>query len=791
MDDKYSWVGTVARRLGGAYLSSRLIPGDNVRVAMTHYVFDEDLEQFDRILRFLGSEREFIDPQRFFRHYDEDSPQPIVGKSLLWTFDDGFLSAYNAAQRVLNPLGVKAIFFIPTAILDFRTHEQMKKFAHARVLFGSRPLEALRPEEYITMGAEHLQELHEQGHMILPHTHSHVRACDITTPEDVVRELMRPKLILEDLLRAPAEAVAIPVGTPSTVSTYSYRQIASVYSVCFTALGGPNTDRTDPRFLRRDSIHPWYSAEHARNVVDGIFDPYFGMRMKALHRRAGGSYLPARRAPQTEGTPVASQAAGDARTRFVARVADAFERAGVEYVFLHGYGQDRGFDSDLDVAVARSSLKLTDELIRSGAFGRVVQCLHHGVPWCRYYAVEVDEPGRRYRQLDVVCDPWGIGPDGPAVPVALSSAVLSGGMRVPEPAAETLYLAVKRARKRRYGLRDQADLARVFRRDPKGAATLLGRHLGPAGAELAEALQRRRPDVTDELDALRKRVVRLRRSPATLARRVVLDPLRIVRRLLGPTGLAVCIVGADADCESLVAGLERETDGVFRRITLLRPGPRFLPSSVPPVVRTHAGGREPHRAPTSSAPGLFAWFAFFWLDTLARWPRVTLGRARASLVIVDQGWPDIAVNPRRYGIQLPLRVIRILGRALPQPDLTLFVGASSGSSRKPGVAESQRRLDAWRVLAGHDPDDFVAVGGSTSAETTLEIALEAIGDRLAARQHDLRAPSETGDPPEGLSKSDVVVSSGAGQLLPAEARHDRRGNPPMTGTTRKEGRLSG
>jgi hypothetical protein len=89
---------------------------------------------------------------------------------------------------------------------------------------------------------------------------------------------------------------------------------------------------------------------------------------------------------------------------------------------------------------------------------------------------------------------------------------------------------------------------------------------------------------------------------------------------------------------------------------------------------------------------------------------MALGRVRASLVIVERDSPAIAANPRRHGIALPPRVIRIVGRTLPQPDLTLCVDESSGVSRN----------------------------GSTSAETTLELALAAIGDRLAARQRQVR-----------------------------------------------------
>jgi hypothetical protein len=262
-------------------------------------------------------------------------------------------------------------------------------------------------------------------------------------------------------------------------------------------------------------------------------------------------------------------------------------------------------------------------------------------------------------------------------------------MRIPEPAAEALYLAVKRARKRMYGLRDLAELRRVFRLDPEGAAEMLELHFGPVGARLARALDQGGRDVMGELEALRKRVVRRRRSPAALARRVVLAPPRIVRRFLRPTGLAVCVVGPDADCKFLADGLERETDGVFRHVTLLRPSARLLRPS--PAT---AGAASP------------AWFASLWLGTLARWPRVAVGRARASLVIVEPGSPATSVDPRRYGIALPLRVIRVVARALPKPDLTLCIDRS------------------------------------TSAETTLELALAAIGDRLAARQRHVRPRSD-------------------------------------------------
>ena len=134
-----------------------------------------------------------------------------------------------------------------------------------------------------------------------------------------------------------------------------------------------------------------------------------------------------------------------ARSRFVNDVARVFEGAGVVRS-LHGYGTASP-DSDVDLAVTRESLSTVDLLLTCGRLGRLLQRLDYDIPWCRYYAIETGEAKRRYRQVDVACDPRGIGRYGPALRVVLANTHLVDGLRIPEPAAEAFYLIVKRAKK--------------------------------------------------------------------------------------------------------------------------------------------------------------------------------------------------------------------------------------------------------------------------------------------------------------------------------------------------------
>jgi peptidoglycan/xylan/chitin deacetylase (PgdA/CDA1 family) len=281
--------GNLFRRAGLARLARATTAHDNFRITLTHYVRDEDLPQFKRIVRALVERRRPIALEDVYAYYDRESPRRIEGQRLLMTFDDGLLSSFRATQEVLNPLGIKATFFVPTRILDLEDREEMRQFFWNEVYHRRRPIAALRPEEYETMSVEHLRELRRQGHSVLPHTHSHVNLSDIADEESVERELRAPKARLEDALQSSAPGFAFPVGTERVVSAFAYQNVRRIYSFCFSGLIGINTATTDPFFLYRDCVHPFYSVEHVRNIADASYDLFYRLKMRRLKRRSNSA----------------------------------------------------------------------------------------------------------------------------------------------------------------------------------------------------------------------------------------------------------------------------------------------------------------------------------------------------------------------------------------------------------------------------------------------------------------------------------------------------------------------
>lgn len=190
MNNRFIFYGQVFRFCGLPWLARAFQRTPNIRVSFTHEVCIVDAEKFCQNTRYLLRTRESVSPELFFEILD--GHRPLHKKSFLMTFDDGFLSSYQAVKKFLDPVGIKAIFFVPTAIIGLRGEESMRRFAADNIYYAPELAGSLIPEQWQFMTAEHLKDLDANGHMICPHTHSHVFLRDIRKHATAQTELVRP-----------------------------------------------------------------------------------------------------------------------------------------------------------------------------------------------------------------------------------------------------------------------------------------------------------------------------------------------------------------------------------------------------------------------------------------------------------------------------------------------------------------------------------------------------------------------------------------------------------------------
>ena len=335
--------------------------------------------------------------------------------------------------------------------------------------------------------------------------------------------------------------------------------------------------------------------------------------------------------------------------------------------------------------------------------------------------------------LDTIEDRLGLGRD------SLRTGLFVGEGGHASAAVRAAYLTAKRLRK---GIRARDEWERIARlalEDPDEYRRVLGLILGPWVSRLAAgpAIEGRPPGAA--VFEMTRRLLFVRRfgSPARLAHAAILAARRYAGRILRPTGLVVLIGGPDGSGKSTLAeALAEACTGIFKREARFHWRPGMLPRLGGLLAREQADTSRPHgQRPHAPALSLGV-LAYYWLDfCVGGLVRVWPLRLRAGLAVVERGWWDIAVDPRRYRLQVPQRLIKVLGRLAPRYDLALILEAPVEVmlARKAEISseEMARQTSAWHeVLPRNVPRVYLDASRPTpevvqEARTRVLDAMEA------------------------------------------------------------------
>ena len=164
-------------------------------------------------------------------------------------------------------------------------------------------------------------------------------------------------------------------------------------------------------------------------------------------------------------------------------------------------------------------------------------------------------------------------------------------------------------------------------------------------------------------------------------------------------GLVITVAGPDGAgkttfCDALIAGVlhDRKVRQIHHRLGLfpLRGG-ETSDSTQPHAQRPYPRGVAEAKV------------CYLFVDSLASWVLALRPFVRSGgTLVIERGWWDLAVDPARYRLRSPARLVRLFGHFLPRSDL-LFVlegPAELLASRKDEVSEAElaRQVRAWRDL---------------------------------------------------------------------------------------------
>jgi thymidylate kinase len=193
-------------------------------------------------------------------------------------------------------------------------------------------------------------------------------------------------------------------------------------------------------------------------------------------------------------------------------------------------------------------------------------------------------------------------------------------------------------------------------------------------------------------------------------------------------GRFVVLVGPDGSGKSTLAtGLLEELADRFTgtrrfhwRPSILPPAGRFVGHSIGDTTTPHA--KTTHGRLLSLLVLLYYWTDFF----VGGWTKVSALRRRGQLVVMERGWHDVAVDPRRYRLRVSPRLVFALAEVLPHPDVILVLEAPVEVLRRRKqelpIPELERQVALWREVRFPRRSRIVYVDASLELQDLLKLS---------------------------------------------------------------------
>lgn len=258
-----------------------------VRCLLLHQINPNDFDRFQALLRKLDKEFGFITPLDFFAFLAGD--KAFSGTKLLLTFDDGFKSNRIVADQVLRELGIKAIFFICPGIAEAANeiNPEFKSLIQQNV-FDGQERSLLKPRDFDFLNWDDLRALIEGGHWVGAHALAHKRLSTINDGNELTNEIVLSKAKLEEQFNFKIECFAYPFGDNPSICATAYHLIKKHFKYCFTGLRGLNVAGADLHYLLRDQIEIADDNEFIRNILNGMMDWFYRLKLRGLKRKTRG-----------------------------------------------------------------------------------------------------------------------------------------------------------------------------------------------------------------------------------------------------------------------------------------------------------------------------------------------------------------------------------------------------------------------------------------------------------------------------------------------------------------------
>ena len=214
-------------------------------IALTlHNIHIKYFNNLKKNFEWLNNNYEVINPKSDFILNNKKS------RKILVTFDDGFLSQKKFTEEILDPLGIKALFFIPYNFIGLnskKSYEYSQNF-----FFPSRKINK-EDGDLKSMNWNDIKFLINHGHTIAAHTINHPSLSKLDYNNKEI-EIIQSGDLLEKKLKLNINMFAYPFGNLDNVDQDSIKIAKRRYKYAFSNMRGTLSSSQSNYFLFRQNI---------------------------------------------------------------------------------------------------------------------------------------------------------------------------------------------------------------------------------------------------------------------------------------------------------------------------------------------------------------------------------------------------------------------------------------------------------------------------------------------------------------------------------------------------------
>jgi len=247
-------------------------------ILLFHHVKENQLEKFRKIFDYIKKYFDIISPETIELYLNGNLRNKK--KKILFTFDDGFVSDLAVVKEILNPEGIKTIFFVCPNFIGLKGGQAIKFASDHLYEIPKAVLDV--DKEIKPMDWSDIHYLINTGHTIGSHTINHLSLSKLNDELVLLAEIKLSAEILEKELGEKIKWFAYPFGKNEHINTLAYKIIFNTYHFCCTGLRGKIFTGSNPFTLNRQQIDLSMPLEYIKFILEGGLDFYYNRKRKVL-----------------------------------------------------------------------------------------------------------------------------------------------------------------------------------------------------------------------------------------------------------------------------------------------------------------------------------------------------------------------------------------------------------------------------------------------------------------------------------------------------------------------------